>query len=42
MTAPLFQDMRELIVRPVEAGSSEVGRFEVSPSAAIKLMPRRR
>ena len=43
MTAPLSQDLRQRIVRAVEAGSSRrqaTERFEVSPSAAIKLMRR--
>ena len=43
MTAPLSQDLRRRIVRAVEAGSSRrqaAERFEVSPSAAIKLMRR--
>ncbi len=43
MTAPLSQDLRERIVRAVESGSSirqAAVRFEVSPSAAIKLMQR--
>ena len=43
MTAPLSRDLRERIVRLVEAGSSAraaAERFEVSPSAAIKLMRR--
>jgi transposase len=43
MTAPLSQDLRQRIVRAVEAGSSRrqaAERFEVSPSAAIKLMRR--
>ena len=43
MTAPLSQDMRARIVRAVDAGSSArsaARRFEVSPSAAIKLMQR--
>jgi transposase len=45
MTAPLSRDMRDRIVRTVAAGSSAraaAGRFEVSPSAAIKLMQRMR
>jgi transposase len=45
MTAPLSQDLRERIVRAVEGGSSirqAAARFEVSPSAAIKLMQRLR
>jgi len=40
MTAPLSQDLRRRIVRAVEAGRSArqaAERFEVSPSAAIKL-----
>ena len=43
MTAPLSQDLRQRIVRSVEAGSSRrqaAEHFEVSPSAAIKLMRR--
>ena len=43
MTAPLSQDLRERIVRAVGGGSSAraaAERFEVSPSAAIKLMRR--
>src|SRR4051812_16140528 len=43
MTAPLSQDLRRRIVRAVEAGSSArqaAERFEVSASAAIKLMRR--
>ncbi len=43
MTAPLSQDLRRRIVRAVEAGSSARAaalRFEVSASAAIKLMRR--
>jgi transposase len=43
MTAPLSQDLRQRIVRAVEAGSSRrqaAERFEVSPSAVIKLMRR--
>ena len=43
MTAPLSQDLRERIARFVEAGNSARAaalRFEVSPSAAIKLMQR--
>ena len=43
MTAPLSQDLRQRIVRAVEAGSSirkAAKRFEVSASAAIKLMQR--
>ena len=43
MTAPLSQDLRQRIVHAVEAGSSRrqaAERFEVSPSAAIKLMRR--
>lgn len=43
MTAPLSQDLRRRIVRAVEAGSSAraaAARFEVSPSAAIKLIRR--
>lgn len=43
MTAPLSQDLRERIVRAVEGGSSirqAASRYEVSPSAAVKLMRR--
>ena len=43
MTAPLSQDLRERIVRAVEGGSSirqAAVRYEVSPSAAVKLMRR--
>ena len=43
MTAPLSQDLRQRIVRAVSKGSSirqAAERFEVSPSAAIKLMRR--
>jgi transposase len=43
MTAPLSQDLRKRLVRAVEDGSSARGaaaRFEVSASAAIKLMRR--
>ncbi len=43
MTAPLSQDLRERIVRSVDEGRSARAaalRFEVSPSAAIKLMQR--
>ena len=43
MTAPLSQDLRQRIVRAVAQGSSirqAAERFEVSPSAAIKLMQR--
>ena len=43
MTAPLSTDLRRRLVRAVEAGSSAreaARRFEVSPSAAIKLMQR--
>ena len=43
MTAPLSQDLRQRLVRTVAAGSSiraAARRFEVSPSAAIKLMRR--
>ncbi len=43
MTAPLSQDLRRRIVRLVKGGSSAraaAERFEVSPSAAIKLMHR--
>ena len=43
MPAPMSQDLRERIVRAVEKGSSirqAALRFEVSPSAAVKLMRR--
>ncbi len=43
MTAPLSQDLRRRLVRAVEAGSSAraaATRFEVSASAAIKLVRR--
>jgi transposase len=43
MTAPLSQDLRRRIIRLIEGGSSAraaAERFEVSPSAAIKLMQR--
>jgi len=43
MPAPLSRDLRERIVRAVEGGSSiqqAALRFEVSPSAAVKLMRR--
>src|SRR5215213_3194545 len=43
MTAPLSQDLRERIVRAVEAGGTmrqAARRFAVSASAAIKLMQR--
>ena len=43
MTAPLSQDLRQRIVRALSEGSSAraaAERFEVSPSAAIKLMQR--
>jgi transposase len=43
MPAPMSMDLRERIVRAVEAGSSmreAARRFAVSPSAAIKLMQR--
>jgi transposase len=43
MPAPLSQDLRNRIVRAVEGGSSirqAALRFEVSPSAAVKLMRR--
>ncbi len=45
MTAPLSQDLRRRIVRAVEGGSSirrAAARYEVSPSAAVKLMRRLR
>jgi putative transposase len=43
MPVPLSSDLRERIVRAVEKGSSirqAALRFEVSPSAAVKLMRR--
>ena len=43
MPAPLSQDLRNRIVRAVDGGSSirqAALRFEVSPSAAVKLMRR--
>ena len=43
MTAPLSQDLRQRIARAVDAGSSirqSAKRFDVSASAAIKLMRR--
>jgi transposase len=43
MTAPLSRDLRERIVRAVASGASirqAALRFEVSPSAAVKLMRR--
>jgi putative transposase len=43
MTAPLSQDLRRRIARAVAQGSSirqAAARYEVSPSAAIKLMRR--
>ena len=43
MTAPLSQDLRKRIVRAVAGGSSirqAAARYEVSPSAAVKLMRR--
>jgi transposase len=43
MTAPLSQDLRARIVRAVEGGSSTrqaAIRYEVSPSAAVKLLRR--
>ncbi len=45
MTTPLSQDLRRRIVRAVEKGSSirqAAVRYEVSPSAAVKLMRRLR
>ena len=45
MTAPLSQDLRKRLVRTVDEGSSAraaAARFEVSPSAAIKLVRRTR
>ena len=43
MAAPLSRDLRERIVRCVSGGTSireAAKRFEVSPSAAVKLMRR--
>lgn len=43
MTAPFSQDLRKRLVQAVENGSSAravAGRFEVSPSAVIKLVQR--
>ena len=43
MTTPLSQDLRRRIARAVETGSSirqAAARYEVSPSAAVKLMQR--
>jgi transposase len=43
MTAPLSQDLRARIVRAVQKGSSTrqaAARYEVSPSAAVKLLRR--
>ena len=43
MTAPMSQDLRQRIVRAVAQGRSArqaAHRFEVSPSAAVKLMQR--
>jgi putative transposase len=43
MTTPLSQDLRRRIVRAVAKGSSirqAAARYEVSPSAAVKLMRR--
>ena len=45
MTAPLSRDLRRRLVRAVETGSSAreaARRFEVSASAAIKLVRRMR
>jgi putative transposase len=45
MTTPLSQDLRRRILRTVEKGSSirqAGGRYEVSPSVAVKLMRRLR
>ncbi len=45
MTAPLSKDLRRRLVRAVEAGSSAreaARRFEVSPSAAVKIVRRAR
>ena len=43
MTAPLSQDLRRRIARSVAQGSSirrAAARYEVSPSAAVKLLQR--
>lgn len=43
MAAPLSQDLRKRLVRAVEEGSSAreaAARFEISPSAMIKLIQR--
>jgi transposase len=43
MTAPMSQDLRQRMARAVAQGSSArqaAERFEVSPSAAVKLMQR--
>jgi transposase len=43
MTAPLSQDLRRRIVRAVGKGSSirqAAAPYEISPSAAVKLMRR--
>jgi transposase len=43
MTTPLSQDLRRRLARAVEEGSSirqAAARYEVSPSAAVKLMQR--
>ena len=45
MTIPLSQDLRRRIVRAVQKGCSirqAAARYEVSPSAAVKLMRRLR
>jgi|UPI0004B9B74F transposase len=45
MTAPLSQDLSRRIVRAVEEGCSirqTAARYEVSPSAAMKLIRRLR
>jgi transposase len=45
MTAPLSQDLRRRLIRAVEAGTSAreaARRFEVSPSAAVKIVRRAR
>ena len=45
MTTPLSQDLRRRLVRAVAKGSSirqAAARYEVSPSAAVKLMRRLR
>jgi len=45
MTAPLSRDLRQRLVRAVEAGASAreaARRFAVSPSAAVKIVRRAR